>query len=196
MKPLCEINGVEKNYPVGLVNLEEMLVCMMEKEVPEGELILEVRVDGRTYSEAYENQARDVDLKAIEKVELTTQKEENFARDSIGEASAYIDRLERGFRSSAQLLRIPEQREKGNDMLARSIEALQAFKFHMEQVNDLLKPEGKETGEKILWERFDQLAGRIITSQEGGEVEGVADLIEDELLPFLRTWKETIGKGI
>ncbi len=193
MKPLCEINGTVKNYPEGLSNLEEVLLLMMEKEVPDSELILEVKVDGKTFSEAYENQAQEVDLGAIEKIEITTQAEKDFARDSIGEASAYLDHLERGFRSSVQLLRSPDQREQGYDMLARSIEVLQAFKSHMDQVNDLLKPKSRETGEGALWERFDQLANRIIALQEGEEVQGVADLIEEELLPFLRTWKERIG---
>ena len=196
MKPLCEINGVEKNYPDGLVNLEEMLLCMMEKEVPKKELVLEVRVDGKTYSEAYENQAREVDLRTIEKIEITTQTQEDFARDSMIEASTYLDHLERGFGMSARLLRSPGQREQGHDMLARSIEALQAFKFHMDQVNDLLKPAIGEGGEGAFWERFDQLADRIITLQEGEEIEGVAGLVENELLPFLETWKEKIGKGI
>ena len=195
MKPLCEINGVEKNYPEGLINLEEMLHCMMGREVPEKDLVLEVKVDGKTYSEAYENQAREVDLRAVERVEITTQTRDDFARDSIRETSAYLDHLMKGFGLSARLLRIPEQREKGYDMLARSIETLQAFKSHMDQVNDLLRPEGEEPEERIFWERFDQLADRLIRSLEGEEIEGVAALIEEELLPFLGTWKEKIAKG-
>ncbi len=196
MKPLCEINGTVKNYPEGLSNLEEILLLMMEKEVPDSELISEVKVNGKTYSEAYENEAREVDLRAVEKIEITTQGQEDFARDSIREASAYLDHLERGFGISARLLRNPEQKEKGCDMLARSVEALQAFKHHMDRVNDFLKPEGEQPGRKIFWEQFSLLADRIIRSQEGEEKEEVADLIEEEMLPFLRTWKETIGEGV
>jgi hypothetical protein len=196
MKPLCEINGVERNYPEGLINLEEMLRCMMEREVPKKELVLEVKVDGKTYSEAYENQAREVDLRAIEKVEITTQTMDAFARDSIREASAYLDPLVKGFGLSARLLRSPEQREKGYDILVSSIEVLQAFKSHMDQVNDLLRPGGEESEERIFWERFDQLADRLIRSLEEQEIEGVADLIEDELLPFLGTWQEKIAKRL
>jgi hypothetical protein len=196
MKPLCEINGVEKNYPEGLISLEEMLFCMMGGEVPKKELVLEVKVDGKTYSEAYENQAREVDLRAIERVEITTQTLDDFARDSTREASAYFDHLVKGFGLSARLLRSPEQREKGYDILVSSIEVLQAFKSHMDQVNDLLRPEGEEPEERIFWERFDKLADRLIRSLEGEEIEGVAGLIEEELLPFLGTWKEKIAKRL
>jgi hypothetical protein len=196
MRPLCEINGVEKNHPEDLINLEEMLRCMMEKEELKGNLITEVKVNGKTYSEAYENQAKEVDLRTIEKVEITTQSREDFALDSIREASNYLDYLERGFGISARLLRSSDLREKGYDMLARSIEAFQAFKSYMDQVNDLLKSESGESGEGVLWERFDQLADRIITSQEGEEIQEVADLLENELLPFLGTWKEKIAKGL
>jgi hypothetical protein len=195
MKPLCEINGVEREYPDGLVNLEEMLCCMMGREVPEKELVLEVKVDGKIYSEAYENQAREVDLRAIEKVEIVTQGEEAFARDSIREASAYLNHLERGFGMAARLLKSPEKSVQGCDMLARSLEALQAFKFHMDQVNDLLKPGGEEPEERIFWERFEQLADKIIASQEGEQILRIADLVEIELLPFLKAWRERIGKG-
>ena len=195
MKPLCEINGVEREYPDGLVNLEEMLRCMMAKEMPEEELILEVKVDGETYSEAYENQAREVDLRAIEKVEIVTQPREDFARDSIREASAYLNHLVKGFGWLPGFSEAPRKRVQGYDMLARSLEALQAFKFHMDQVNDVLKPGGEEPEERIFWERFEQLADKIIASQEGEQILRIADLVEIELLPFLKAWRERIGKG-
>jgi hypothetical protein len=196
MKPLCEINGVEKKYPDGLINLEEMLLCMMGREVPQKELVLEVKVDGKTYSEAYENQARELALRAIEKVEITTQPRDDFARDSTREVSAYLDHLAKGFGLSARLIRSPEQREKGYDILVSSIEVLQAFKSHMDQVNDLLKPEGEDPEATILWGRFDRLADSLIRSLEGEEIERIAGLIEEELLPFLGTWKEKMAKWL
>jgi hypothetical protein len=196
MKPVCEINGVETKYPEGLISLEEMLLCMMGREVPEKELVLEVKVDGKTYSEAYENQAREVDLREIEKVEITTQHSDDFARDSSREISAYLDHLAKGFGLSARLIRSPELRGKGYDILVSSIEVLQAFKSHMDQVNDLLRPEGEGPEARIFWERFEQLADRLIRSLEGEEIERVAGLIEEALLPFLRTWKEKIARGL
>jgi len=195
MKPLCEINGVVRHYPEGLVNLEEILLCMMEKELPENEMILEVKVDGKVYSEAYENQARELHLETVDKIEITTQAEEDFARDSIGEASATLDHLERGFGAAIRFLRDSEQGARGYDLLARSIEALQAFKSHMDEVNNLLRPEDENPGESLFWERFERLADRIIASQEGEQIRSVADLMEDELLPFLSAWKARIGKG-
>ena len=90
MKPVCSINGVEKTYPEGLINLEEVLLLMMEKEIPERDIVSEVKVNGKTYSEGYENQAREVDLKTLERVEISTQDSRDFARDSIREG------LERG----------------------------------------------------------------------------------------------------
>ena len=103
--------------------------------------------------------------------------------------------MERGFGAAIRFLRDSEQGARGYDLLARSIEALQAFKSHMDEVNNLLRPEDENPGESLFWERFERLADRIIASQEGEQIRSVADLMEDELLPFLSAWKARIGKG-
>ncbi len=196
MRPLCEINGVAKNYPEGLNTLEEMLLFMMDKEISSGDLISEVKVDGETYSEAYENQAREVDLKNLERIEITTQTQEDFARDTIREADLCLSALERGFGTSAGLLKNPEGREKGYEILAQSLDALHAFKSHMDEVAAFIRPDDGGNGEKGFWKPFEELSNRMIAFQEGQESLKIAALVEEALIPFLETWKKKIEQEV
>ena len=192
MKAKLTVNGIETSYPEGTADLESLLLFMMSPELLENRLIVQIRVDGDIYSEKYEHQARGVDLKTAQTVEVVTQTKEDFARGFLEEASDYMALIEKGIRISVQLLKDPEQRENGHDMLGRSLEALRTFKSHLGNVKDTLEMDHRGTGFRDFWERFESVTDKIMESQKGMDSSVIADLLEHELLPVLEKWREDI----
>jgi hypothetical protein len=192
MKAKLTVNGIETSYPEGTADLESLLLFMMSHELLENRLIVQIKVDGDVYSEKDEHQARGVDLKAAQKVEMATQTKEDFARGFLEEASNYMALIEKGIRISVQLLKDPEQRENGHDMLGRSLETLRTFKSHLENVKDTLEIADGGAGFRDFWERFESVTDKIMESQKGMDSSVIADLLEHELLPVLEKWRENI----
>lgn len=193
MKTVLEINGIEKSYPEGISDLENLLLFIIEKEKSEEELIVEVKVNGENYSEDYEHQAREVDLNAVQKIEVTTQTQEAFAQDFLKLAPGYVAQLEKGFGASVGLLRDPLKEEEGYDMLAKSLDALLAFKTHMDNVMVVLEKDDRAAEFKDLWERFGNAADRFVKAQEEEDIVLIADLIESEILSLLQEWGEKLS---
>ena len=190
MKATLTVDGIETSYPEGTADLESLLLFMMSHELLETRLIVQIKVDGDVYSEKDEHQAKGVDLKTEQKVEIVTQTKEDFARGFLEEASNYMALIEKGIRNSVQLLKDPEQSENGHDMLARSLEALRTFKSHLENVKDTLEIADGGAGFRDFWKRFDSVTDKIMESQKRMDSSVIADLLEHELLPVLEKWRE------
>jgi hypothetical protein len=192
MKAKLTVDGIETSYPEGTADLESLLLFVMSHELLETRLIVQIKVDGDIYSEKDEHQARGVDLKSAQKVEVATQAKEDFARGFLEEASNYMALIEKGIRISVQLLKDPGQSENGHDMLARSLEALRTFKSHLENSKDTLEIDHRGAGFRDFREKFESVTDKIMESQKGMDSSVIADLLEHELLPVLGKWREDI----
>ena len=193
MKAKLEVNGVDKSYPREICDLESLILFVMTGLKPKEEFIFEVKINGERFSEAYEHQAKEIDLGKIENVEIGTQTKEEMAGSFLKLAPVLMDELENAFANTAGLLRDPRQEEAGYDMLARSLETLHALKSHLESVWNVLGNREKLAESGLLWGKFDGLADTILTSQEGKTAITIASLLEDQMPQFLKEWKKTIA---
>ena len=190
---IATVNGREMSVSPALENLEELLLYMMENQ--KDEEIVEVRVNGERFSEAYQHQARSVMLKEINSIEITTEKRGVLAADFLKDVPSYIEMLKKGFFESVILLRNFEKEHQGYKLLAQSLDMLKAFLEHLNNVLPHLK-----NGEKIKMEKnykrflktFAPLTEEIILSQEVADSMLLADLIEYEFIPLLDKWKEAL----
>ena len=189
MKTRLEVNGVERSYLEEISELENLLVFIVKKEKLEEEIIVEVKVDGEIFSENYQHQAREVQLSEVKKVEIITQTKEAFARSFLEQVPNYINNLENGFRSTARLLRDPQQEKNGFDMLTWCLATLQAFKAHIDNVNQVLEKDDRAAGFQDFWERFDRVADKILAAQEGKDPLAIAEQLEEQMLPLLEQWR-------
>jgi len=194
MEMKLEINGTGTYYPEEIQNLEKLILYIMEHQISSGELIVEVKVNGELYSEPIEHQARQLDLSKVRKVEITTQAMETFAQEFLKEAPAYLDHIGRGLRASVNLLRDPGKKEKGYDMLVRSIETLQGIKSHLENVDQVLRVHPGRASYGDFWERFCDVTDNIMASLEPMNSIALADHIEWRMLPLLEEWKGILNK--
>ena len=172
---------------------------LMEGEVEPDTEIVEVRVDGKTYSEAYKHQARAVSIQDMTSVEILTEKREVLATRFMEDAPLYIEHLKKGFYASADLLRDFEREEEGHKMLAQSSETLKAFLDHIKNVARYVPAPDSQTVKaevKEFVEKLNGLAEEIIVGQEETDSMLVADLIEYELIPLLDEWKERFKDSV
>jgi len=187
MKATLTLNGIEKSYPEEISDLENLLLFVMEKE--KEDIVVEVKVDEETFSEAYHHQAKEISLADVRTIEIVMHSKEEFARNFMKQASEYIEHLKNGFKSAIRLLRSTEQEEDGYDMLARSLDMLRAFKSHSDNAKEVLERSDETAGLTSFWERFNIMADKINEAQKDMDHILIADLLEEEMLPFLEEWK-------
>jgi len=196
MTARLEMNGIERPYAEGVNNLEHLLTAIVEdNNGKNGGAIYEIKVDGNYFSEEYTHQARDIDLEQVERVEITTRGKEEFAQDFLEDLSVYFDNLIHGFETAAKKLRAPGTEMDGFDLLTRSLEMLYALRSHLVNVWKTLMREDAQLKTMALWNRFGALADKIIEAQEYGYIKELANLIENEMCPFLEKWKVTLSQG-
>lgn len=192
MRTMVEINGVPYSYGEGISNLEGMLAFMRMHCIPREEVVVEVKVDGEVFSEAYRNQAREIPLTEVNKIEIATQTGKAFAWGFVAEAPQYISHLQRGFECAVRLLRDPYEEGEGYRMLAKSLEALLAFKSHFENVLIAVQENGRTQTLREFWTTFKDAAESILEAQEQMDSFSLAGQLETELVPRLEEWKQTV----
>jgi hypothetical protein len=190
------VNGNDGLVPEGTQNLEDLLVFTKKNGIPREEIVLEVRVDGKTYSEKYPNEARELSLDEVQEVEILSQNREEFARDFLRESPAYVGEIAEGFKASSAFFRTPTEEAKGQEMLLMSLDSLQKFKVHFDQVRYALRRVDGIEGFESFWAGFASLAERIVASQENRDLPGLADLIDGHLLPLLEAWRIKLATAV
>lgn len=191
---MVEINGVAHPYGEGISNLEGVLAFVRTHCIPREEVVVEVRVDGEVFSEAYRNQARQIPLADVGKIEIATQTGKAFAWGFMAEAPQYIAHLQRGFEAAIRLLRDPYEEGEGYQVLAKSLETLLAFKSHFDNVLTTLDENGRGHALQEFWTTFKDTAERILEAQEQMDSASLAGQLEKELLPRLEEWKQTVAR--
>ena len=189
MKASLEINGDEKRYADAINDLETLLLMVGNKALG-GEIVVDVKIDGENYSETYAHQARDIPLSSIGKVEVFSCSVEIFSERFIRQLAQYIEHLSNGFKISIRFLRKSGEEEAGYDMLARSFATLSALKTHVENVEDILGKQGTAAAAAERWQKFQPIADHLHREQIAMNPEYIADLLEEEMLPFLNEWRK------
>jgi hypothetical protein len=190
------VNGNEGAVPEGTRNLEDLLLSTMKNGVPRGEIVLEVQVDGKTYSERYPNEARELSLDGVRKVEILSRNREDFGGDFLGQSPAYVSEILKGFKASAVLLREPTEEARGHEMLFMGLDSLQKFKAHFDQVRYALRRVDGIEGFESFWGGFASLSERIVAAQENRDPSDLADLIDRHLLPLLEEWRMKLTAAV
>jgi hypothetical protein len=192
VKARLEINNIEKSYPQDIPDLEKLLLFVMENEISQEEIIIDVKIDGETYSEEYAHQSINVNLHTLNKLEIVTQSKESFAFDFLQQIPGFIAQFKQGFSSAARLLKDYQNEENAYDLLARSLDALGAFKSHLENVFGILEKDYASAGFPGFWDRFVMLTNKILEAQEAMDHIIIAELLESQMLPLLDEWQERL----
>jgi len=190
MKAKLEINGEERSYPQSVSHLEELLQFALTTEIPQKEIVVEVKVDGAVYSEPYAHHAREISLDKIKQVELRTRTERDFTREFVNLIPTYLEKLENGFRTSARLLKSSQERTAGYQILGLSLDSLRHFKSHYDQARLTLEEGENGFMPQEFWARFEQMTDPLLQLESEQDAISISNLLENQVAPFFSEWKE------
>ncbi len=190
----------EEHIPVDfshMRSLEEALVELNDRFVPQGEQLFQVRVNGEFYSERYPRESRYLELKEISTLDLRTIPHEKMARVVLGEAVQQAGILCQAIEKSARLFRVTAE-DEANHYFAQVLEALRWLLITGENACQVLQVDlglavafrgGQVTH---FLQSLQDLLDEMLEISEDEDYILLADLMAYELLPMVREWQEIL----
>ncbi len=188
MEVMVRLDGQLIAIPPEIVNLEGLLEHVFQNSLPNGREIIEVKLDGNTFSEEFPHESALLTSEDFKIVDIITQDSGDFAELSLQQFPYFISIIKKGFRTACDYLRDGYLEKEGNKLVANSAESLGALISHFLHLIYNTK-NGKSNDLKAAYNSLTgELAGlmdEIITAQKENDPILLADLLEFEIIPIL-----------
>ncbi|MFZ5452849.1 MAG: hypothetical protein ACOZF2_13415 [Thermodesulfobacteriota bacterium] len=197
-----EITLNDQSLPVDLShlrNLEEALLELNEKFIPQGQQLFQVEVNGQFFTERYPRESRYVRLGEVSRLDLKTVSDEELARSILFDASQQADTLSQALEKSAALFRLAAE-DEANHYFAQVLEALRWLLQTGEGACQVLEVDlGRLSTPQIgdvsdFLKRFQDLLEEMLQVYEEEDYILLADLMEYELLPMVLQWQKILSQ--
>jgi hypothetical protein len=174
--------------------LEEALVELHERYLPEGHQMFQVLVNGEFFSERYPRESRYLELKDISTLDLKTISDQEMAKVLLREAGSKAQVLCRAIAESARLFRVAPE-DEANHHFARLLEALRwllqtgdlAAQVLRLKLAEVPHPQGGNIFPFL--KNLQQLVEEMVEISEVQDYILLADLLEYELFPLVQEWQ-------
>ena len=192
----------DQSLPVDLShlrNLEEALLELNEKFVPDGQQLFHVEVNGEFFTERYPRESRYVTLGEVSRLDLKTVSDADLARSILTDAAQQVETLALALEKGAALFRLAAE-DEANHYFAQVLEALRWLLQTGEgacQVLevDLVKVNSPQVGDvSEFLSRFQNLLEEMLQVYEEEDYILLADLMEYELLPMVLQWQKILSQ--
>jgi len=191
----------DQTLPVDLShlrNLEEVLMELNDKFIPDGQQLFQVEVNGEFFTERYPRESRYVALGEVARLDLKTVSDADMARAILTDAASQALTLVQALEKSAALFRLAAE-DEANHYFAQVLEALrwllqtgegacQVLKVDLGQV---CSPQLGDISEFL--KRFQDLLEEMLQVYEEEDYILLADLMEYELLPLVQEWQKILS---
>jgi hypothetical protein len=178
-------------------NLEDLIYEVMTNYTGGDKLIVEVKVNDKTFSERWPGEAKIIPLDKIVKIEFLTESIENIAVKMLETIPEQINSISEGLLNAAELYRVADEQE-ANLNFVKMLTLLRDFVNFITQLKN---------SNVIPWEKVDvegmdieahykkliDLIDEMLEVQEDEDWILLADLIEYELTPIINKWKEFLS---
>lgn len=194
------VDNKEIAPPMDISSLSEVLKQVESVHLPANSVVRKIHIDGLPFApgDLAEESAGNVDpIGSKNTVEIFTGTLLEIASESVGEAFAYLDRIEAAIPSLAESFRFcpsPESFEnlrhlcEGFYWLNMLIDRLDAsFRMQLETILIRGNPAPQ------YHQNFISVLKQLIESQEAGDLVVVSDLLEYEIAPMVAVWREMLG---
>jgi hypothetical protein len=191
----------DQTLPVDLShlrNLEEVLLELNEKFIPDGQQLFQVEVNGEFFTERYPRESRYVPLGEVARLDLKTVSDTDMARAILNDAASQALTLVQALEKSAALFRLAAE-DEANHYFAQVLEALRWLLQTGEGACQVLKVDlGQVTSPQIgdvsdFLKRFQDLLDEMLQVYEEEDYILLADLMEYELLPMVQEWQKILS---
>jgi len=182
-----------------LRTLEEALVQIHDRFIPQGQQLFQVRVNGEFYTERYPRESRYIELQQVDSLELKTVPDAQLARYILTEASFQAETLGLGLERSAILFRIAPE-DEAHQYFAQVLEALRWLLRTGEEASRLLQlqigqvPPAPTGPTAATLARLQGTLDEMLKVYESEDYIPLADLLEYELLPLVREWQRILNQ--
>jgi len=195
METLVRLDGRELTIPPEIITLEGILEHVLSNELDSEREVVEVKLDGNTFSEEFPHEAMLMERDEFKVVDILTETKGNLAEMALEQLPYFISTIRKGFRTAANVLRDTYSENEGHRLVAVSAESLGALINHLHVI--ILSLKNGKRGELTsvysnLTEGLADLLEEIIATQQEKDPILLADLLEFEIIPIL----EKLGTGV
>lgn len=192
----------DQTLPVDLShlrNLEEALLELNERYIPDGQQLFQVEVNGQFFTERYPRESRYVTLGEVSRLDLKTVSDEDLARSILSNAAQQVETLVQALEKSAALFRLAAE-DEANHYFAQVLEALRwllqtgegACQVLAVDLNEMTSPQIGDVSDFL--KRFQDLLDEMLQVYEEEDYILLADLMEYELLPMVLQWQKILSQ--
>jgi hypothetical protein len=182
-----------------LRNLEEALVELNDKFIPEGQQLFQVEVNGQFFTERYPRESRYVTLGEVSTLDLRTVSDADLARSILADAAVQVETLVQALEKSAALFRLAAE-DEANHYFAQVLEALRwllqtgegACKVLEVDLQMVTSPQVGDVSDFL--KRFQDLLEEMLQVYEEEDYILLADLMEYELQPMVKQWQKILSQ--
>ncbi len=194
------VNDREIVPPLNVSSLDQILKFVENSHLPPNSVVRKIQIDGTSLSPEYLASGQAGVLNHVEqqnKIEIFTGTVTEIANDSIGEALAYLDRVE----SATPSLITSFQTFPGQETFENLKQLYEGF-YWINLLLDKLNASFQVNLDDVLIQeipvrehhrKFASILKQLIESQEKGDFVLISDLLEYEILPLVPVWKEMFG---
>ena len=175
-------------------NLEDLIYEVMSTYTAGDKLIVEVKVNDKTFSERWPGEAKIIPLDKIIKLEFITASLEKIASTMLDDIPAQVESITKGLLEAAELYRVADEQEANLNFI-KIVTSLRDFVNFVTQLKNTNiipweKLEIKGMDIDTYYDRLIKLIDEMLDVQEDEDWILLADLIEYELAPIMNKWKE------
>ena len=175
-------------------NLEDLIYHVMSSHTAGDKLIVEVKVNDKTFSERWPGEAKIIPLNKIVKREFITASLEEIASTMLADIPAQVESINKGLLEAAELYRVADEQEANLNFI-KIVTSLRDFVNFVTQLKNANvipweKVEIKGMDIDTYYDRLIKLIDEMLDVQEDEDWILLADLIEYELVPIMNKWRE------
>ncbi len=175
-------------------NLEDLIYHVMSSHTAGDKLIVEVKVNDKTFSERWPGEAKIIPLDKIVKLEFITASLEEIASTMLADIPAQVESINKGLLEAAELYRVADEQEANLNFI-KIVTSLRDFVNFVTQLKNANvipweKVEIKGMDIDTYYDRLIKLIDEMLDVQEDEDWILLADLIEYELVPIMNKWRE------
>ena len=191
MSVIFIVNGEKRDYPEGTETLEQLIETIKEKD---DRIVVEVRVNDKTFSELYPHQSRDMMLKDFKTIEIFSQSPAEFTNDFLKQAPAIVLSIKKGFEKAVELMPDKERSSQGYDLFVKSVETLITFRKHLHNSKDFLGDHASDMDK--AWSDFEGVVTKLVDAQKANDMDAVVSGLKEGMIPFLEIMNKKLSEKI
>ncbi len=194
------IDGKETPWDFsGLTNVQDLMNDLYAKTAGTGRVVYRVEIDGKELSASGEKEMAAAPLSGIERISLTTNSPGELLRNGLEGAITLCDAICGDIGRTVEAFRLGEG-EKGQSCYVACVESMGTFfqlsgailnGFRAGFFSGAMWPAGTP---EVPSDATAEVLGRLLEHQKGEDWTAMADVLEFEVVPNLRGWREFLSR--